>query len=213
MKIAVDPFRTVYDANHERVRRMLARIVGPQDAEDLTQAVFTNSAKALPTFRGTAEVSTWLHRIAVNVASDWLRSRANREAKLTVPLPDAANDETHTAAVAAVAEVDKQPTPEQQVSDHEMRVCIRSEIGKLPEAQRTVLMLSALGGFSDNEIAQTLDISLDNAKVRLHRARQAFKKIIAARCDFYRNELSCKPASPECCLPAPQLAIAVPHRS
>jgi RNA polymerase sigma-70 factor (ECF subfamily) len=202
MNIAVDPFRTIYDANHERVRRMLARMVGPQDAEDLTQAVFANAAKALRTFRGDAEVSTWLHRIAANVASDWLRSRATREAKLTVPLPDTANDEMRTAAIEA-ADVDRQPTPEQDVSRHEMHDCIRREIGKLPEAQRTVLMLSALGGLADDEIARTLGISQDNAKVRLHRARQAFKRIIAARCDFYRNELSCKPASPECCPPQP----------
>jgi RNA polymerase sigma-70 factor (ECF subfamily) len=212
MNIAVEPFRIIYDANHERVRRMLARIAGPQDAEDLTQAVFANAAKALPTFRGDAEVSTWLHRIAANVASDWLRSRPTREAKLTVPLPDAADDEARTAAIEA-AEADRKPTPEQQVSEHEMRDCIRGEIGKLPEAQRTVLMLSALGGLADDEIAHTLGISLDNAKVRLHRARQAFKKIIAARCDFYRNELSCKPASPECCPPAQQPSIPVPNRS
>jgi RNA polymerase sigma-70 factor (ECF subfamily) len=197
-----DPFRTLYDANHERVRRMLARIVGPQDAEDLTQAVFANAAKALPSFRSDAEPSTWLHRIAANVASDWLRSRARNEAKLTVALPDASDDEAHTAAIGA-AEVDRRPTPEQELSEHEMRDCIRAEIGKLPEAQRTVFMLSALGGLADDEIARTLGISQDNAKVRLHRARQAFKKIIAARCDFYRNELSCKPASPECCPPRP----------
>ena len=42
---------------------------------------------------------------------------------------------------------------------------------------------------------------------------QGFKKIIAARCDFYRNELSCKPASPECCPPAQQPPIPVPNRS
>jgi RNA polymerase sigma-70 factor (ECF subfamily) len=166
----------------------------------------------LPTFRGDAEASTWLHRIAANVASDWLRSRATKEAKLTIPLPDAADDETPTAAIEA-AEVNRPLTPEQLVSQHEMRDCIRGEIGKLPEAQRIVLMLSALGGFADDEIAHTLGISLDNAKVRLHRARQAFKKIIAARCDFYRNELSCKPASPECCLPVQPPAIPVPNRS
>src|SRR5689334_533245 len=140
MNIAVGPFRAIYHANHERVRRMLSRIVDPQDAEDLTQTVFANAAKALPTFRGDAEASTWLHRIAANVASDWLRSRATKEAKLTIPLPDAADDETPTAAIEA-AEVNRPLTPEQLVSQHEMRDCIRGEIGKLPEAQRIVLML------------------------------------------------------------------------
>lgn len=198
MKHTADTFRALYDANHERVRRVLARVVGPQEAEDLTQAVFAKAAKALPSFRGDAEASTWLYRIVANVASDWLHSRSTHEAKQTVPLPDASDDDRRATAIGA-AEVDRQPTPEQQLSQKDMRDCIRSEIGKLPETLRTVFMLSALGGMTDDEIAETLGISHGNVKVRLHRARQEFRKIIEARCDFYRNELSCKPTSPDCC--------------
>ena len=203
MKKEADQFRTLYDANQERVRRVLARIVGLQEAEDLTQTVFAKAAKALPTFRGDAETSTWLHRIAANVASDWLRSRSTREAKLTVPLPDASDDDMRAVAIGS-ADVNSHPSPEQQLSHKDMRDCIRGEIGKLPDALRTVLMLSALGGLTDDEIAQTLGISGDNAKVRLHRARREFKKIIEARCDFYRT--SC-PAS------RPPLIAALPRRA
>ncbi len=106
------------------------------------------------------------------------------------------------AAAIDSAQVDSQPSPEQELARKDMRDCIRGEIGKLPKAHGTVLMLSALGGLSDDEIAQTLGISRDNAKVRLHRARQEFKKIVESRCDFYRNELSCKPTSPDCCAPS-----------
>jgi RNA polymerase sigma-70 factor, ECF subfamily len=195
---AVDPFRTLYDANHARVRRFLARIVGPQDCEDLSQIVFAKAAKALPSFRGDAEVSTWLHRVAANVASDWLRSRSAQEAKLTVHLPDALDNEAHTAQIGA-AEADNYPSAEQQLSQKDMHACIRAEIGKLSDDHRDVLMLSALGGLSDDEIAKTLGITKGNTRVRLHRARQEFRKIIETRCDFYRNELSCKPSSPDCC--------------
>ena len=83
-----DRFRTLYDANHDRVHRLLGRIAGPLDAEDLTQIVFAKAATALPRFRGDALASTWLYRIAANVASDCLRGRAAREAKLTVRLPE-----------------------------------------------------------------------------------------------------------------------------
>jgi RNA polymerase sigma-70 factor (ECF subfamily) len=212
MNRTTDPFRTLYDANLQPVRRMLTRIVGAQDAEDLTQTVFAKAARSLPEFRGDAEPSTWLHRIAANAASDWLRSRSAHEAGLTVRLPDAADDDVRAAVIGA-AEVDRQPSPEQQLSQREMRECLRGEIGKLPEPQRTVFMLSALGGLADEDIARTLGISQDNAKVRLHRARQAFKKLIAARCDFYRNELSCKPASPDCCPPAQPSAGDAQERS
>jgi RNA polymerase sigma-70 factor, ECF subfamily len=199
MKPSTDPFRTLYEANHERVRRLLARVAGPQEAEDLTQTVFAKAANALPTFRGDAETSTWLYRIAVNAASDWLRSRSAHEAKLTVPLADASGD----MRIAAIdpAGVDSHPSPEQQLSKKDMRDCIRREIGKLSDAHRDVLILSTLGGLSDDEIAKTLGASKGNVKVRLHRARQEFRKIIEARCDFYRNELSCKPSSPDCCTP------------
>src|SRR6266508_3514582 len=198
MRHAADPFRALYEANHGRVRGLLARIVGPQDAEDLTQVVFAKAAKALPTFRGDAEVSTWLCRIAANVASDWLRSRSTHEAKLTVPLSDASGDDMRATTIGS-ADVDSRPSPEQQLSQKDMHDYIRREMGKLPDAHRDVLMLSALGALSDDEIAATLGISKGNVKVRLHRARQEFRKIIAARCDFYRNELSCKPSSPDCC--------------
>ena len=198
MAYAGDPFRTLYDANHERVRRVLARIVGPQEAEDLTQTVFAKAAKALPRFRGDAETSTWLYRIAANVASDWLRGRTAYEARQTIRYPDASDEDM----AIDPAHVDSVASPEQELARKDMRDCIRSEIGKPPKAHGTVLMLSALGGLTDAEIAQTLGTSHDNAKVRLHRARQEFKKIIESRCDFYRNELSCKPTTPDCCAPS-----------
>ena len=83
-----------------------------------------------------------------------------------------------------------------------MRDHICREIGQLPEGNREALILGELGGLTDEEVAQTLGISLANTKVRLHRARAQLKKAIGARCDFYRIELSCAPSSPACCAPA-----------
>jgi RNA polymerase sigma factor (sigma-70 family) len=130
MKHAREPFRTLYDANHERVRRVRARIVGPQEAEDLTQIVFAKAAKALPYFRRDAEASTWLYRIAANVAADWLRGRTLHEAKLTVRHPDALDEDMRAAAVGS-AYLDSQPSPEQQLAHKDMRDCIRGEIANL----------------------------------------------------------------------------------
>lgn len=194
-------FASLYDANHDRVHRLLGRIVGPQEAEDLTQIVFAKAAKALPQFRGDAQASTWLYRIAANVASDWLRSRPAREAKLTVHLPEVRDGATGEGR-AGVALIDIQSSPEQRLVRKEMRDHIRREIGQLPERNREALILGELGGLTDDEVAQALGISLANAKVRLHRARAQLKKAIGARCDFYRTELSCVPSSPACCAAA-----------
>jgi RNA polymerase sigma-70 factor (ECF subfamily) len=190
-----DPFRAVYDANHPRIHRLLARIVGAQNAEDLTQAVFAKAAKALPGFRGDAQASTWLYRIAINEASDWLRSRAAHEAKVTDEMPAALDREMSDAGAALV----EQASPEQMLARKEIADVLRAEIGRLPDPHRDVLMLSALGGLSDDEVAASLDISLGNAKVRLHRARAELKKAIGARCDFYRLEFECAPSSAGCC--------------
>jgi RNA polymerase sigma-70 factor (ECF subfamily) len=196
-----DRFQALYDANQHRVRGLLARIVGPQEAEDLAQVVFTKAAEALPTFRGEAQVSTWLHRIALNVASDWLRSRSAHDAKVTVQLPDGF-DEQASELASATAAVESQTSPERELARKDLRDCIRAEIGQLSPDHQAVLLLGELGGLTDDEVAETLGITRGNAKVRLHRARQELKKAIGARCDFYRHELSCAPTSPTCCPPA-----------
>jgi RNA polymerase sigma-70 factor (ECF subfamily) len=199
--IGPDLFRALYDANHDRVRRLLGRIAGPQEAEDLTQIVFAKATRALPQFRGDAQASTWLYRIAVNVASDWLRSRSARESKLTVHLTEVLVDAANQAS-ASVALPDIQSSPEQKLARKDMRQSLRGEIGRLPERNREAFILGELGGLTDDEVAQTLGISRANVKVRLHRARVQLKKAIEARCDFYRTELSCAPSSPACCPPA-----------
>jgi RNA polymerase sigma-70 factor (ECF subfamily) len=187
-----DPFRTLYDANHERVHRMLARIAGSQEAEDLTQVVFAKAADALPGFRGDAQASTWLYRIAANVASDWLGSRSARQARLAGQDLEAAD----ANEAATSPSIDGAPSPEHQLIRKEMNDCIRQVIGRLPDGDRTVLTLAELGGFTDGDVACTLGISRGNAKVRLHRARQKLKQALATRCDFYRdedNEFACEP--------------------
>lgn len=199
--IEAQNFQALYDRNQPSILGLLTRIVGPQEAEDLTQVVFTKAAAALPKFRGEAQVSTWLYRIATNVASDWLRSRSARNAKLTVPLPDESDAQASELASTA-AGVQDSSSPEQQLVRKDMRDCIRAEIERLSPDHQVVILLGELGGLTDDEVAKTLGITRGTAKVRLHRARQEIKKAIEARCDFYRQELSCAPASPTCCSPA-----------
>lgn len=198
-----DAFQRLYDANHARVRYFLARIVGTQDAEDLAQIVFAKAAGALPTFRGDAQTSTWLYRIAANVASDWLRGRSALEAKRTVRLPLAFEDGA-CGPSASLASQDKQTSPEQDLVRKEMGDCIRRLIGQLPEKHGTVLMLGEIGCFTVDEVAQFLGISRGNAKVRLHRARAELKKALVEYCDFSRNEdneFVCEP-KPAACSPS-----------
>jgi RNA polymerase sigma-70 factor (ECF subfamily) len=193
-----DLFRRLYDANYQRVRQLLTRIAGPQVSEDLAQTVFSKAAKALPGFRGDAQSSTWLYRIAAHVASDWLRSRSAQEAKVTVWLPEEQQGEAGVSG-ASPALVGDQVSPEQELVRKEMADCIRNEIGQLAEGYQTILILGELGGLTDDEVAKTLGISPANVRVRLHRARAQLRKIVEKRCDFYRQELDCEPSSATCC--------------
>jgi RNA polymerase sigma-70 factor (ECF subfamily) len=203
-----EPFKSVYDANYRRVLQLLTRMVGPEEAADLAQTVFAKVAQALPNFRGDAELSTWLYRIALHVASDWLRSRPAHERRVTVRLPE---DEDGKPSVLGAA-VDDQHSPEDELARKQFADCIRAEIGKLPESHRSVLVLGELGGLSDDEVAATLGISRVNAKVRLHRARAQLRKQIQARCDFYQQELSCKPSSPSCCASPTSVEVGGSHK-
>jgi RNA polymerase sigma-70 factor (ECF subfamily) len=193
-----DAFKTLYEANYQRVRQLLTRIVGPHVSEDLTQTVFAKAAKALPGFRGDAQSSTWLYRIATHVASDWLYSRSAQEARMTVQLPEEQQGDAGVTT-ANTALVDDQMSPEQELVRKEMADCIRREIGQLAHGYQTVLILGELGGLSDDEVAKTLGISSANVRVRLHRARAQLREIVEKRCDFYRQELDCEPSSATCC--------------
>jgi RNA polymerase sigma-70 factor (ECF subfamily) len=200
VKNGSDAFRRLYDANHQRVCGFLARRVGPQEAEDLAQVVFAKAAKGLANFRGDAQISTWLYRIAANVASDWLRSRSVLDAKVTVQLPNAIDDVACDSSTSSVSR-EHRTSPEQEFARKEMCECIRRVVGQLPDKHRTVLVLGELAGFTDDGIAQTLEISRGNAKVKLHRARVQLKKALEARCDFSRNEdneLVCEPKPAPC---------------
>ena len=69
-----------------------------------------------------------------------------------------------------------------------MNECILGVVEKLPENYRTVVVLSELEGFKDDEIAEILGVSIHTAKIRLHRARARLKKDLEIHCNFYRDE-------------------------
>lgn len=179
-------FRALYNASHARLTSLLTRMVGRQEAEDLAQIAFTKAVEAWPAFREDADPATWMYRIAVNVALDHLRSRTARESKLTEAMPD---DELRSSAA----------DPEQELCRKDVHASLLADVEKLSETHREAFLLSTLAGMRGDEIALMLGISKGNVKVRLHRAREEFRQIVGAHCEFYRNEFACKPSSPDCC--------------
>ncbi len=177
-------FGPLYAEYQPRIRRYLARHVGESDAEDLTQAVFLKVSQALKDFRGESTLSTWIYRIAANVAADWRRSTSARQGILRAPT-DAPSDEDW-AAQARWKQADP-PVTDQVLIRREMNQCIRQVIDGLPIDYRRVITLSDIDGLKDAEIAGRIGVSLAAVKIRLHRARGLLRKTMEARCDLYRD--------------------------
>jgi RNA polymerase sigma-70 factor (ECF subfamily) len=181
-------FQKIYDAFQSRIYHYLRRLVGEFEAEDLTQEVFTKVNQALKDFRGESQLSTWIYRIATNVAMDKLRSSSyKRTVQKRRAMETVAEIET-TIENGDVWTGEKEPSVEQRVIQNEMNQCIRDFIENLPGNYKTVVILSELEGLKNQEIADILQISLDSVKIRLHRGRTSLRKKLESNCSFYKNE-------------------------
>ena len=181
-------FDAVHEAYRSRIVRYLARLVGEHEAEDLAQEVFVRVARGLPAFRGDSRLSTWIYRVARNVAVD--RLRGGPPLWTTRPAPSGAaegDDEAREEAGTA-------DSAEQALIRGEMSSCVRNLVDGLPENDRAVIVLGEMGELRDREVADVLGVTVGTAKIRLHRARARLKREMERRCDLYRdcnNTLAC----------------------
>lgn len=152
-------FAALVRAHGDEVYTLARRLVGdPHLAADVTQETLIRAWRALPKFRGEAQLSTWLHRITVNTA--WThKKRAKRHA--------AASIEDH-ADIAAPFDADH---PETAGEILELRGRLRAALDAIPESQRQIVVLKDIYGWTHAEIAESADITVTASKVRLHRAR------------------------------------------
>jgi len=194
MSDAIPDFVSIYAAFQPKVLRYLKGLVGPDEAEDVSQNVFLKIHAGLEDFRGEASLSTWIYRIATNAALDRLRNRSFRQATQIAAgaaVPGCAED---AGAITDGADDTVESSAESLFMRKEMNDCIANFVEALPESYRTVLALSDLDGLKNQEIADILHLNVDTVKIRLHRARRALKKQFATKCNFYRteaNELAC----------------------
>ena len=165
--------------------RYLTRLVGEAEAEDVTQGVMLKVSRGLATFRGDSSVSTWIYTIATHAALDRMRLAS------TTPRAD-----VELEAEEGEVPVEMQaPSIESTAIREEMNACVRDFISRLPERYRIPLVLSDIEGFTNEEIATILHVTLGTAKIRLHRARERLRQSLRSGCDFYRRdddaELAC----------------------
>ncbi len=185
-------FPDIYEEYHQKILNYLTRLVGDQEAEGVAQVVFEKVGRNLDKFKGESKLSTWIYRIASNTAMDKLKSSSYKYSQSgpLAPLP------IHEPATeSTVSESAGTPnSPDSEIIKEEMSDCIREFVDRLSPDYRTIITLNELEGFTNKEIAEILDISLETAKIRLHRARAKLKESLESGCDFYhddQSELAC----------------------
>jgi RNA polymerase sigma-70 factor (ECF subfamily) len=161
-----------------RLLAVARRFLRDEDAaRDAVQDTFVSAFRAIQTFDGHSQLSTWLHRIVVNAALMRLRTRQRRaEQSIDALLPSFAEDGRHAEPVTSWTEC-----PERALEQKEMRAVLRAAIGELPESARVVLMMRDIEGLSTQEAADALGISENALKLRLHRARLALGTLVRRR--------------------------------
>jgi len=148
-----------------------------EDAEDAVQDALLSAFQNLDGFEGGARLSTWLHRITVNAALMRLRSKKRRrEDAIEELLPAFAEDGHHLGPVAPL-----RGAAEDEILSAELSAIVRRAIDELPDSHRVVLVLRDVEGLDTAETARALGIGPDAAKMRLHRARQALRTVLAQR--------------------------------
>lgn len=159
-----------------RLLAVTRRILGSdEDARDVVQDAFLNAFRSVNRFEGNSKLSTWLHRIAVNAALMKLRTRKRKpEQSIDTLLPAFLDDGHHEERFQSWDE-----PVDQAMERAETRQLVRAQIDALPESYRTVLVLRDIEGLDTEETANMLGLTVNATKIRLHRARQALRSLLA----------------------------------
>jgi RNA polymerase sigma-70 factor, ECF subfamily len=155
-------FAQLYSIHKRHVYSLCLRMVGSvAEAEDLTQEAFLQFHRKIGTFRGESALSTWLHRLAINVVLMHLRKKHLQLISLDEiiePAPDQRFERSFGA-------------PDLVLTGTIDRLTLQHAINDLPPGYRLIFVLHDIEGFEHNEIASLLECSIGNSKSQLHKAR------------------------------------------
>ena len=164
-----DAFSQLIERYEERVTRLLMRFVRDRFAvEDLAQEVFVKIFRKLHTFNQDSALYTWIYRISVNAATDYLDRQGRRRLRLVEDVTLVERDERESGHAGAA----------EPLIEAEMRQVTREVLEALPEKYRTILILREYQDLSYTEMAEVLACSIGTVESRLFRARKRFKEAL-----------------------------------
>jgi len=175
---AVAAFDRLYREHVDRIYRFAQRMCGQaDDAQDLVQDTFLNAYRGLKTFRGDAQISTWLYAIASRACIRMRRKRKGepeRELSLDEFIPTSEGEFRLQIPTDGL-------TPEEALENKELRRALHQAIQKLPKKYRLVLVLRDMEGLTAKEVGSIMGLNERAVKSRLHRARLFVRRELSAR--------------------------------
>jgi RNA polymerase sigma-70 factor (ECF subfamily) len=161
----------------DRVFRILLRMLGDRaEAEDLAQEVFISIFKAIDSFRGDSQLSTWVYRVASNHCRNRLKYLARRRQKLMDDF-----DEEHVASLQGTLSPDRQGTPDRLLEARQTESLLEEGLSRLDDEQRELVVLREVEHLSYEEIMAITGLPEGTVKSRLHRARSALREHLERR--------------------------------
>jgi RNA polymerase sigma-70 factor, ECF subfamily len=178
-------FDQLYRNNVEKVHKLALALTGnPHDAEEVTQDAFLRAFRSYHEFRQECAFSTWVYRIAVNVANDYLRRRAK------FPVQSLVEDSGYV--LEEIIDANPANNPETELLGYQIRIkCLHSLTECLPTEQRKVFCLAITLGLPHKLVAEILDCSVSSAKTALHRAKKRWFGYMEDRCQLIDKSSPC----------------------
>ncbi|MDD3884905.1 MAG: RNA polymerase sigma factor RpoE [Gallionella sp.] len=161
-------FNLLVTKYQRKLGRLISRFIrDPAEAEDVTQDAFIKAYRALPGFRGESAFYTWLYRIGINTAKNYLLA-SKRRAPTSTPfdIEDAESFEDATL-------LHEVSTPENELMSKQVVDVVQSSLQQLPEDLRSALTLREIEGLSYEEIASVMNCPIGTVRSRIFRAREA----------------------------------------
>jgi RNA polymerase sigma-70 factor (ECF subfamily) len=176
-------FELLVEKYQRKLGRLLARFVrDPAEVEDVTQEAFIKAYRALPAFRGDSAFYTWLYRIGINTAKNYLMALRRRAPTSTeVEAEDAEGFEDGEQ----LRDIN---TPESVLLSKEIAQTVNATIDELPEELRAAIQLREIEGMSYEDIARIMDCPIGTVRSRIFRAREAIAERLRPLLDTRKDQ-------------------------
>ncbi len=176
-------FGLLVEKYQRKLGRLLARFIrDPAEVEDVTQEAFIKAYRALPAFRGDSAFYTWLYRIGINTAKNYLMALGRRAPTSTEVEAEEAEGFEDGEQLRDIN------TPESMLLSAEIARTVNATIDELPEELRTAIQLREIEGMSYEDIARVMECPIGTVRSRIFRAREAIAERLRPLLDTRKDQ-------------------------